>query len=181
MSFETILAWGGRVGKDTRLKEMDKQWKLRKFLRFLPDAKAAMGRSKDRSTKVGCVVIDDDYNVRISGYNGFPRGVNDDIDERHERPTKYEFSAHSEENAVAQAARVGVSIKGCTILLTSLFPCTTCSRMIIQSGIKRVIAPKKKDPGDGDSDRMDWNEKEKIALEMLDEANVEVWFYEDES
>jgi dCMP deaminase len=49
-----------------------------KMLKFLPDAKAAQGRSKDRSTKVGAVCIDDDYNIRGSGYNGFPRGVNDD-------------------------------------------------------------------------------------------------------
>lgn len=151
---------------------------LKKFLKFLPDALAARGRSKDRSTKVGAVVIDDDFNVRISGYNGFPRGVNDDIDARHARPAKYDWSAHSEENCVAQAARVGVSLMGCTILLTSLFPCTGCSRMIIQSGIKRVVAPRQKDEGVGGADRTDWNEKETIALEMLAEAGVEVLYYE---
>lgn len=158
-------------------KEADKKRLLSRFLKFLPDAEAARGRSKDRSTKVGAVVLDDDFNLRISGYNGFPRGVNDDIDERHARPIKYDFSAHSEENCISQAARVGVSLKDCTILLTSLFPCTGCSRMIIQSGIKRVIAPVKKDAGNGADTRMDWSEKEKLALEMLAEAGVEVWYY----
>lgn len=149
---------------------------LVKFLKFLPDAQAAKGRSKDRSTQVGAVVLDDDMNLRISGYNGFPRGCNDSVEERHLRPTKYDWSAHAEENCVAQAARVGVSLRGCTILLTSLFPCTGCSRMIIQSGIKRVIAPEIKDAGSGEG-RIPWSEKERIALEMLEEAGIEVWYY----
>lgn len=147
-----------------------------KMLKFLPDARAAQGRSKDRSTKVGAVVLDDDYNIRGSGYNGFPRGVNDDLDERHERPLKYKFSSHAEENVVAQAARVGVSLKGCTLLLTSLHPCTSCARMIIQAGIKRVLAPLKKDEGRGEY-RVDWNEEERLALEMFQEAGVDVYFY----
>ena len=147
-----------------------------KMLKFLPDAKAAQGRSKDRSTKVGAVVLDDDYNIRGSGYNGFPRDVNDDLDERHERPLKYKFSSHAEENVVAQAARVGVSLKGCTLLLTSLHPCTSCARMIIQAGIKRVLAPLKKDEGRGEY-RVDWNEEERLALEMFQEAGVDVYFY----
>lgn len=149
---------------------------IRKFLKFLPDAEAARGRSKDRSTKVGAVVLDDDFNIRISGYNGFPRGCNDDVDARHARPIKYDWTSHAEENCVAQAARVGVSLKGCTILLTSLFPCTGCSRMIIQAGIKRIIAPTIKDAGSGEG-RIPWSEKERIAMEMLAEAGVEVLYY----
>jgi dCMP deaminase len=144
---------------------------VRKLLKFLPDAQAARGRSKDESTQVGAVVIDDDFNVRISGYNGMPRGVNDEVRERHIRPTKYLYFAHAEENCVAQAARIGVSLKGCTILLTSLFPCTTCSRLIIQSGIKRVLAPRQ-------VDNTRWDEQAKVALEMLTEAGVEVLYYE---
>ena len=144
---------------------------IRKFLKFIPDAEAARGRSKDRSTKVGAVVIDDDFNVRISGYNGMPRGVDDNVETRHERPLKYMWFSHAEENCIAQAARVGVSLKGCTILLTSLFPCTTCSRLIIQAGIKRVIAPKV-------CDNSRWDEQAAIALEMLHEAGVEVEYYE---
>lgn len=141
-----------------------------KFLRFLPDARAARDKSKDRSTRVGAVVLDDDYNLRTSGYNGFVRGVNDSVEARHERPLKYKWTAHAEENCVAQAARVGVSLKGCTILVTSLHPCTGCSRMIIQSGIKRVLAPAR-----AENDR--WDEEAEIAMEMLAEAGVEVIYY----
>lgn len=141
-----------------------------KYLKFLPDAKAAMGRSKDRSTQVGAIVIDDDFNVRISGYNGMPRGVDDDVEARHERPLKYAWFSHAEENCVAQAARVGVSLKGCTILLTSLFPCSTCSRLIIQSGIKRVLAPSV-------TANSRWDSQALVALEMLNEAGIEVEYY----
>ena len=155
------------VGADHEGRSMN----AKRFLKFLPDAWAAAGRSKDRSTKVGAVVLDDDLNLRISGYNGMPRGINDDVELRHQRPTKYLWTSHAEENCVAQAARIGVSLKGCTILLTSLFPCTTCARLIIQAGIVRVMAPRA-----NATDR--WDEQAAVALEMLREAGVEVIYYE---
>lgn len=147
---------------------------MSKFLKFLPDARAAQGRSKDRSTKVGAVVIDDDYNLRISGYNGFPRGVTDDVDPRHERPAKYRYTSHAEENCIAQAARVGVSLLGCTLIVTSLFPCSTCARLIIQSGIKRILAP-------AVTANARWDEEGVFAMEMLSEAGVAVEYYDDPS
>lgn len=143
---------------------------LRKYLKYMPDALAAKGRSKDRSTQVGAVVLDDDYNLRISGYNGMPRGVNDEVESRHQRPAKYMWMAHAEENCVAQAARTGTALKGCTILVTSLFPCTGCSRMIIQAGIKRVLAPEQ-------PDNQRWDENAKVALEMLEEARIPIVYY----
>lgn len=151
-------------------REKRKVNRIAKFLKFLPDAEAARGRSKDRSTKVGAVCIDDDFNVRISGYNGMARGIDDTVEARHERPMKYNWACHAEENCVAQAARIGVSLRGCTILLTSLFPCTTCSRLIIQSGIVRVLAPKV-------TENSRWDENCAVALEMLNEAGVEVEYY----
>lgn len=141
-----------------------------KYLKFLPHAQTAMSMSKDRSTKVGAAVIDEDYNVLITGYNGMPRGVDDDVEDRHVRPYKYYWFSHAEENCVAQAARVGVRLKGCTLLVTSLFPCTACSRMIIQSGIIRVLAPKQ-------PDNSRWDEQASVAMEMLAEAGVCVEFY----
>lgn len=144
---------------------------IAKFLKYLPDAQAAMGRSKDRSTKVGAVVLDDDFNLRISGYNGYPRGVNDDVEARQQRPAKYRYTSHAEENCVAQAARIGVSLRGCTLLVTSLFPCATCSRLIIQAGIIRILAP-------AQPENNRWDEEARFALEMLEEAGVEVHYYE---
>lgn len=166
-----ISAWKSmHVTGGSRGYSPDDWTKITKFLKWVPDAKAQADKSKDRSTHVGAIVLDDDYNVRVSGYNGFPRGVNDDIESRHERPTKYLFTSHAEENCVAQAARMGHSLSGCTILVTALFPCTTCSRLIIQSGIKRVLATV--------TDNARWSEDAEIALQMLCEGGVEVIYYE---
>ena len=74
---------------------------------------------------------------------------------------------------MANAARIGVSLKGCTLLVTSLFPCTTCSRLIIQSGIKRILAPRI-------VDNSRWDEQAKVAYEMLTEAGVEILYYGEE-
>lgn len=51
-------------------------------------------KSKDRSTKCGCVIASPDHSVLSVGFNGFPRGVNDDIESRHERPVKYSYTEH---------------------------------------------------------------------------------------
>ena len=53
--------------------------------RFLAMVDVVSDWSKDRSTKVGCVIVDERHVVVAVGWNGFPRGVNDDADERHER------------------------------------------------------------------------------------------------
>jgi len=145
-----------------------------KLLKFLPDAKAAQGRSKDRSTKVGAVALDDAMVIKGSGYNGFPRGVDDLRGERHERPAKYRWTVHAEMNVIAQAARP--VLEGTTLILTSLHPCATCAGMLIQAGVKCVLAPEIRHPGTGEL-RFDWSEDEKIAFEMLSEAGVDVYFY----
>lgn len=93
-------------------------------------------RSKDPSTKIGCVIVGPDREIRSMGYNGLPKGV-EDRPERMERPAKYLWTSHAEENAVAQAARVGVSLKGCTAYVTH-FPCSRCARSLIQAGVSAV-------------------------------------------
>lgn len=104
---------------------------------FLGLAERFARRSKDPSTKVGCVIVGPDREVRSMGYNGLPRGV-EDLAERMERPAKYLWTSHAEENAVAQAARIGVSLKGCTAYVTH-FPCARCARALIQAGITEII------------------------------------------
>lgn len=151
---------------------------LAKLLRFLPDAVAAMGRSKDRSTKVGAIAIDDNYCLKGSGYNGFPRGVNDDLDHRHERPLKYRWTVHAEMNVIAQAARP--VLEGTTLLLTSLHPCATCAGLIVQSGIKRVVTRRTEQIKRIESGREDWDEEARIAMDIFREAGVEVIYYGEE-
>lgn len=154
---------------DTVFNEMQSS-KVRKFLKFIPTANMIAELSKDPSTKVGAIAMDSDYNVRSVGYNGFPRGVLDDEDLYADRPTKYQRIAHAEMNVVAQAARTGATLNGCTLLLTALFPCSTCAKLLIQSGIKRVIAPKV-------DMQENWEAEWAISRRLFEECGVKVYVY----
>lgn len=145
---------------------------LSKFLRFVPMAYAVAAMSSDLSTKVGAIALDDDLAVRSIGWNGLPRKVAH-LPERAVRPAKLTWTSHAEESCIAQAARTGVSLKGCTLIVSSLHPCTTCSRLIIQSGIRRVLAPLV------DNER--WREESATAKQMLDEAGISIHLYNPET
>jgi dCMP deaminase len=132
--------------------------------RFIQLARHIAQWSKDPSTKVGCVVVGQNRQIMSTGYNGFPRGVADTVERLSDRAVKYPMIVHAEENAVAQAARVGVSLNGCTLYVT-FPPCTRCARSLIQSGIARVHYPLVPIP-----DR--WREDVERSLAMLTEAGV---------
>lgn len=104
---------------------------------FMGFARHAALKSKDPNSRVGCVVVGPDGEIRSTGYNGIPRGVAD-LPERLVRPAKYLWTSHAEENAVAHAARVGVSLKSCVAYVTH-HPCSRCARMLIQAGIVSVV------------------------------------------
>jgi len=104
------------------------------------------------------------------GYNGFPRGVNDDVQDRHERPRKYLFTEHGERNAIYSAALNGVSLKGATIYLSGGgLPCADCGRAIIQAGIVAVVCRDRPFEGKGD-----WEVSMQASQTMFDEAGVRV-------
>lgn len=140
--------------------------------RMMDEARSKSSWSKDRSTKVGCVIVNDDRQIVTTGYNGFPRRIDDDIESRHERPLKYSYTEHAERNAIYQAAKLGHSIQGCT-MYTLLTPCIDCARGIIQSGIKRLVTYGM--DNDEQQDVIDrWRESFRLSQEMLQEAGVEV-------
>lgn len=138
--------------------------------RWMELARLVATWSKDDSRKVGCVIIDDRQAVVSLGWNGLPRGVDDDpeLAERHERPGKYMWYEHAERNAVYNAASQGQKVSGCTAYVT-LFPCADCARALIQAGISEVICPEPH----ADSK---WGDHFKVAKTMLGEALVEVSF-----
>jgi len=139
---------------------------------FISLAELVSTESKDRSTKVGAVIVGPDKEVRSTGWNGFPRGVDDDNESRHERPAKYAFTEHAERNAIYNAARVGIPLKGCTLYLNwEPCPCPDCTRAVIQSGITKVVGPNKEFPNNTSKD---WQESFKQSREMLAEAGIEV-------
>lgn len=95
-------------------------------------------KSKDQSTHIGAVVVSDDNTILATGYNSFPRGCNDDVAERQERPEKYFWFEHAERNAIYNAARKGHKLEGAR-LYTNGVPCIDCARGVVQAGIKEVI------------------------------------------
>lgn len=153
---------------------MQKDWdrKFVKMAQFIADE-----FSKDDSTKVGAVVVGPDHELRTTGFNGFPRGINDEDPDLWVRPLKYSIVEHAERNAFYNATRTGVSLNGCTMYVNfEPIACTDCARGIIQTGIIRIVGPRIKFPGKGEQ----WEEDYKIANKMLQYVNIEqVWIEND--
>ena len=120
-------------------------------------------RSKDPNTQVGACIVDNEHKVVSIGYNGMPRGCDDENmpwqREGDFLETKYAYVVHAELNAILNSPR---SLKDCTIYV-SLFPCNECAKAIIQSGIKKVIY---------ESDKYATADNVIASKKMLNEAGV---------
>lgn len=130
--------------------------------RFLELATVISSWSKDPSTQVGAVIVDDDNRVISIGYNGFPKGIKDDH-RLSNRDLKYEMVVHAEANALLFA---NAPVKGCTIYTWPFQPCSRCASLIIQAGIRRVVSVENKD--------QKWCGNFQLAHDMLIEARVVV-------
>lgn len=130
---------------------------------YMGFAQWAAHKSKD-PTKVGAILVGFDGEVRLTGYNGPPRGV-EDRGERLERPHKYLFASHAEANLIAFAAREGIRTKDCSVWVTH-HPCASCARTLIQAGVRAVVY------GDGTTSMPP--EEFIAARTMFDEAGVVV-------
>lgn len=132
---------------------------------FMEMANLASKRSTCLRRKVGAVIVKD-KRVLSTGYNGAPKGLTHCIEvgcireqqninsgERHELCR----GVHAEQNAIIQAALFGVSIKNATVYLSN-FPCSLCSKMLINSDIKEIIY-------DGDY-------KDELSVKLLEESNI---------
>ena len=139
-----------------------KKWDLR----FLEMARNAASWSKDPSTQVGSIIVDDDKRVISVGYNGFPKGVDDDerLDNREE---KYKMIVHAERNALLFANK---DVKGCSIYTYPFMPCSVCAGMIIQAGIKRVVTVKNSNPR--------WKEDFRTSRYLFQEAEIPLIEYD---
>ena len=133
----------------------------------MPVAKAMAAMSKDPSRQVGAVAVNDDGIILSVGFNGFPRGVDDDPARYADKTAKYALISHAEQNLVAQAAYAGHSLKGATVVLSGLYPCSSCAKSLIQAGVRRIITP----PPEVDTK---WAYEAGWASLMFEEAGVEV-------
>lgn len=139
---------------------------------FMDMAELVAEKSKDPSTKVGAVIVDERNIVSGMGYNGFPRGVNDDPERYEHRPTKYKMVVHAELNAILNSTR---QLVGHTLYVTHP-PCHECAKAIIQSGIKRVITQM---PSSEFLKRME--ESYMFTELILKEAEVELEFLQEDT
>ena len=132
-------------------------------------------KSKDENTQIGAVIVGKDKEIVSTGYNSFPRGIDDNLKERQERPEKYYWFEHAERNAIYNAARIGVSTKGCTMYLSCGMVCSDCARGIINAGITRIFCER-----GGGAKGIKWEEHAERSWMMLEEAGVNVQFYDDD-
>lgn len=150
--------------------------------RFIQAAELISTWSKDPSTKCGAVIVRPDKTIASTGYNGFPKGTSDADEFYADRELKYSRVVHAEVNAVLHARE---PLHGYSIYTwPSGFSgsCDRCATVIIQSGIKRLVHIR------AESDFASrWQEAAERALQLYEEAGVEVthytpeWYAGDES
>lgn len=132
--------------------------------RYLELAEYISQWSKDPSTKVGAVIVRPDNSVCSVGFNGFPRGVDDDPARYADRELKYKLIVHGEINAMAFTNEC---LDGYTLFTWPFLPCSRCAGFIIQNKIKTVVAPKLT----GELAKR-WEESLNLTKSMFTEAGV---------
>ena len=134
--------------------------------RFLTLAKNIGSWSKD-TTKIGAVVVGAQKQILAQGYNGFPRGIDDDVRRLADRETKLKYVVHAEMNCIYNACHSGVCLNGAILFVSGLPVCSECAKGVIQVGIKRVVMLCDEKLMDGP-----WGASWKMTKSMFDEANV---------
>jgi len=131
--------------------------------------------SKDPATQAGAVIVGPDREVRSMGYNGLPRGISDSPERLNDKELKRSLVVHAEMNAILNAARIGVSTRGCTLYLALTDdtrevwggpPCLRCTVEIIQAGIVEIVAKPFKNVDSY------WKESVEHARALLQEAQL---------
>ena len=133
-------------------------------MRFLSVAGEIANWSKDPSRKIGAIAVRD-RKILATGYNGFPKGIEDTQERYNNRELKYQYVVHAEMNCIYNAAENGISLKGSTLYIHGLPVCSDCSLGIIQAGVSRVVALSTNTP-----DR--WKEAIEKTNEIFKEAEV---------
>jgi dCMP deaminase len=140
---------------------MSNKWDVR----FMELAELVASWSKDPSTQCGAVIVDQERRVVSVGFNGFPRGTDDNPDMYVDRKIKYLRVQHAERNAILFARRGDLT--GCTLYVWPMPPCAQCAGAIIQAGIFRVVTVEPTG-----EQMMRWNEDLWQTAEMFKEAGV---------
>ena len=140
-------------------------------------------KSKDPSTKVGCVIVDRENNLRSIGFNGPPRDIDDSDPRIFQRPYKYLVWEHGERNAIYNAERTQTPVRGGTLYINWM-PCADCARAILQVDLSKVIIHKQGQQAQemARGDKPSWNESCDTAMAMfqqkIDKGKLQVEWYD---
>jgi dCMP deaminase len=134
-------------------------------IRYLQLAERIASWSKDPSTQIGAIAVGIKGQVLAQGYNGFPRGIEDNPLHYEDRETKYKYVVHAEMNVIYNATYNGVSLDGATLYVTGLPVCSDCAKGVIQVGIQRVVMKEQDIP-------LKWVESWKTTAGMFDQAKI---------
>ncbi len=131
---------------------------------FMGVALLSAKRSKDPSTQVGACIVNKEKRIIAIGYNGFPKGCEDDEfpwgkDDSNQLNTKYPYVVHAEANAILNS---NSNLKGAKLYVT-LFPCNECAKLLIQAGIEEIVYL---------SDKHSLSDSVKASKRMLDAAGI---------
>lgn len=140
-----------------------------KILKFFAIAEAVASLSKIPTGQVGAIILDKHLNLLSSGWNGFPRGVDDINPDRLVSGQKRFWTCHAEGNCVAQAARTGARLNNSILLVTTLFPCSNCAALVIQAGVKHIFTTKS-------PKGTRWFDEAKHAKQMFKEAKIKIHY-----
>ena len=142
---------------------------------FMEVCRAIAKRATCDRGRSGCVIARDNQ-LLVTGYVGAPRGLPhcDDVGHQFKKVQHEDGSVsqhcvrtvHAEQNAICQAAKRGISIDGAT-LYCKMTPCRTCAMLIINCGIKRVIAEKRYHDS---SDSIEMFKQAEVTLEHLNDT-----------
>lgn len=131
----------------------------------------AAEESPDPSSQNSAMLVDPETNEMLTvEVNRFPNEV-DDLDERWERPQKYDFVEHAERNVIYRAAKLGIKTDGMKMIVP-WFACSDCARAIISAGITHVVGIRETTTHDR------WEDSINVANVMLREAGIKCEYLE---
>jgi len=133
--------------------------------RFIRIAREISTWSKDPSKQIGAIIVKD-KRILATGYNGFPKGIDDAPEKYENRELKYELVVHAEMNAIYNATFNGISLKDSTLYVWGLPVCSECAKGIIQVGINKIVIAYEDVP-------QRWTDSFEKSARLFDEANVE--------
>jgi dCMP deaminase len=134
--------------------------------RYIELARNISTWSKDPSRQIGAVAISDSGQVLATGYNGFPRGIEDTPERYENKETKYKLVVHAEMNCIYNATYNGVSLEGSSLYIWGLPPCSECAKGMIQVGVRNVYYSY------GQQIPQKWLESLETTIELFKESGV---------